>query len=1468
MVHAQSDPADYWLNNGFTDGQTVITNSGKFYDDGGFDTYAAGQDWEVRFCSENGNPITLDFSGFRTHYAGTHVSGDWENWDYMTINFPGNNYVAYDFDTPQFSFTAPDGCITFGLFSQLSSPGDSGWVAEISANPPPANNDPCTAANLVVGNVCAPEFFSNKGAYNTTSIGSPPCHTYFGGDVWFRFTVPASGQVKIQSLPGSLTYAIMDIFSSTSCSSLTRITCAKNINFMPVTTLIGRTPGEIIYVRIFGDQAKSGTFGMCVTDPSAPVTGFTGPGGVGDSVTNTLWLRADTGVLNGLDIEASNTEEIKTWNDFSGNKNNLVQNTLSMRPLLNSAGINSSPAIVFDGFNDRYFKQLEALSAPLMLFAVSSFSSNVNQSLLSLGDANITNTFSISRDAGQNYYSFTGAAITGPSLSQNTPYLLQARHASTLPFHRLKIGVTSQTVNDYPAAVATDGSFNLGSNYLGTDPFNGMVSEIILYNTALNSAQELIVTNYLAAKYGFNLGAGDIYAWDPAFKNDVAGIGRINVGNTHTKAQSAGMLSIGGASDLENNEFLLFGHDGGDISSWSSVNVPDSDPNIVRLARTWRVDQSGGDGTVGQLSISLDSTKLPPLNPGFIAYNVFVSSNPLFTSGSTSYGLIHSGSELIANNVILNDGDYIIIGIVKPYVSFDLPASEGFESIHNPSISLSLNYAISTLMEVNYNISGGTAGGAGLDYSLNPDIAVFNPGQKTALIQPTIIDDDIVEIPDEYFDISLSAPTAGVITGVQDTHRYTIKNNDVGIVISASQTSIGECATSSSVLTATPTGTGPFTFLWSPSAGLSDPGNSITNAKPASSTVYKVTVTDANGFSSVDSVAITVVPALTKPLITAGGSLSFCTGDSVLLSTSISDSYLWSNSATTQSIYVKTSGSYNVIAYDGYACPSPVSDNTVVTVNTPPSKPAITSSGSTTFCSGGSVDLLAPLSSSYLWSNGSTTQSITVSSAGSYTVQVSDGTCQSIVSDAVIVTVNTPPSKAAIAASGSTTFCSGGSVELTAPLSASYLWSNGSITQSITVSSAGSYTVQVSDGTCLSEASDPALVTVLPIPEKPVITPDGPLTFLTGGSVTLSSSAASGNLWSPGGENTQNIVVSSSGFYSVSVIDANNCNSESSDITEVVVKTNLDKPLITLTGDTELCEGEQVILTSEPAFSYEWSTGAVTQSISVTESGLYSLFVRNADGILSEESDAVEVSVNSNPLININSNDVSCFGGSDGNATVDIISGSGTIIYLWSNNAATKSISGLAAGTFNVTVSDGNGCKAMAATIISQPAEILLSADISDASCPDASDGQIVIETTGGVGSYTFEWSNGANSNIITELRVGNYGLTVTDASLCVVNESFDLGYQNEQCFVIPGIITPNNDSYNDTWIIDGLELYPGNEVEIYDRYGRRVFYAKAYDNSWDGTFEGNELPMESYHYFINLNNGTSVLKGNITIVR
>jgi hypothetical protein len=192
---------------------------------------------------------------------------------------------------------------------------------------------------------------------------------------------------------------------------------------------------------------------------------------------------------------------------------------------------------------------------------------------------------------------------------------------------------------------------------------------------------------------------------------------------------------------------------------------------------------------------------------------------------------------------------------------------------------------------------------------------------------------------------------------------------------------------------------------------------------------------------------------------------------------------LWSNGATTPTITVNPTQptTYSVTVSNGS-----ISCTDQVLVSPAGVTPTISASGSTTFCQGGSVVLTSSSTTGNTWSNGATTQSITVTNGGSYSVTVSNGNC-SVTSASTVVTVNPVPLTPTISASGSTTFCQDGSVVLSSSSTTGNTWSNGAATQSITVTNGGSYSVTVSNGNC-SVTSSSTVVTVNPVPSV-ILTP-------------------------------------------------------------------------------------------------------------------------------------------------------------------------------------------------------------------------------------------------------------------------------------------------------------------------------------------------------------------------------------------
>ncbi|MGH7487638.1 MAG: hypothetical protein ACREMY_18845, partial [bacterium] len=286
------------------------------------------------------------------------------------------------------------------------------------------------------------------------------------------------------------------------------------------------------------------------------------------------------------------------------------------------------------------------------------------------------------------------------------------------------------------------------------------------------------------------------------------------------------------------------------------------------------------------------------------------------------------------------------------------------------------------------------------------------------------------------------------------------------------------------------------------------------------------------------------------------------------------------------------------------SAPVTVSIDTIAT-------PVITASGPTNLCSGGSVTLTAPAGFSYSWSNGATTQAITVSTAGNYTVTMHDAGGCSATSAPANVTVTAPPLASIISAqvgdpNPGGPQCAGPPVTLTAkPDGMSYVWSTGETTQTITVSAAGSFLVTVSNANGCSTSS---FIFVEDNAPKPVIDTPAATTFC--GSMQLTASHLSNQMyWNREGVGQigsgTSVTIGESGSYYLSVFYGNGCYRESDRVT-VTRLPNLQGSIAA--SLPKLCPGGSVTLTAnvdDPNATFLWSTGATTKTITTSQTGFY-----------------------------------------------------------------------------------------------------------------------------------------------------------------------------------------------------------------------------------------------------------------------
>lgn len=149
----------------------------------------------------------------------------------------------------------------------------------------------------------------------------------------------------------------------------------------------------------------------------------------------------------------------------------------------------------------------------------------------------------------------------------------------------------------------------------------------------------------------------------------------------------------------------------------------------------------------------------------------------------------------------------------------------------------------------------------------------------------------------------------------------------------------------------------------------------------------------------------------------------------------------------------------------------------------------------------------------------------------------------------------------------------------------------------------------------------------------------------------------------------------------------------------------------------------------------------------------------------------------------------------------------------------------------------------------------------------------VVINAAATGNNLTYKWTPSTgldHDNVLTPvvnaLDNTKYTLTVTSADHCTAQASVEVLVKKK--LVIPSAFTPNGDGINDTWQIKYIEDYPGCTVDIFNRYGEKIYSSINYAVEWDGTYKGNYLPTGTYYYIINPKNGRSTMSGPVTIIK
>jgi len=612
---------------------------------------------------------------------------------------------------------------------------------------------------------------------------------------------------------------------------------------------------------------------------------------------------------------------------------------------------------------------------------------------------------------------------------------------------------------------------------------------------------------------------------------------------------------------------------------------------------------------------------------------------------------------------------------------------------------------------------------------------------------------------------------------------FTITEPPSMISVSVTASNSGCTATNGMASVVASGGSGGFTYSWS-NAATSKTINNL------SSGIYTVTVTDGNGCSVTKAQTVVAAPGITfgASTITAancglsnGSAIANASGGYGALT------YNWSNSSTGATATNLASGSYTIGVTDASGC---IATSTVIITST--GAQTLVSAITNVTCNGagnGSAQInisggTAPYT--YTWTNGQNGSTVSTQivggnlSATNYTITVTDANnCTAIKSvtltEPPAITFNTPNVNSASCgqSNGNATLtASGGTGTFT------YSWSNSASGSTATGLAAGNYIITATDANgCTATQS-------VNVNNNPGPTING---FFSGnvscngtatGSVVVTANGGAGALtysWSTGSTATT-ISNQIAGTYTVTVTDVNGCKAVST--TQITEPALITANIFSSAASCGLSNGGAAITSltgGTGTLSYKWSTGSTNSSLSNLTAGTYSLSIKDTYGC--SKTEVISISDNPGPAItSLSQSDPLCAGLGTGAANI-VATGTGALIYSWSNGASGQTISSVSAGTYAVTVTDGNSCKTVSTVIITEPAPIVLgSISVTNTAC-NAATGTLTLNTTsGGTGAYTYSWSNGASTSINTGLTSIAYTVTVSDANGCSQTEAATVG--------------------------------------------------------------------------------------------
>jgi len=643
-------------------------------------------------------------------------------------------------------------------------------------------------------------------------------------------------------------------------------------------------------------------------------------------------------------------------------------------------------------------------------------------------------------------------------------------------------------------------------------------------------------------------------------------------------------------------------------------------------------------------------------------------------------------------------------------------------------------------------------------------------------------------------------------------------------------------------------GTLPYTYLWSS-------GNTTATATGLCSGTVSVDVTDAAGCNASTSVVITqpAILAFTIASSTNASCFGVCDGTAT---TTISGgtpsyTYAWSNGVSTANLTGLCDGAYIGTVTDSHGCTASAS----ISITEPTE--LIASSSVTDVSCFGENDGSATVSVTggtpvytYIWSNGGSASTESGLIAGSYVVTVIDShACSDVIginvtSPTEIVVNLTHTDITCFSANDGTAAVSvtGGSPSYT------YNWSVGGTGTSVSGLSAGVVEITVTDASGCSVIESTTIAEPAPL-SATIFTQNNVTCFgLCDGAVLINVTGGTPSytyLWSTGA--TTNFVTGlCAGSYSLTVYDANGCSS--------ILNITITEPAQLIVSETVtdancgLSDGSislNVTGGTSP-YSYEWDGGEITSGLTNIPSGVYTVTVTDFTGC--EVIMGITVNDIGGASVIVDVLNVECFGESNGQATANVTGGTSPYIFNWSSGGSGVVETGLAAGSYTVTVEDATGCQTVESFSVTEPAELVLTMSSTDETPVGASNGTATVSISGGTPAYIIQWSNDESSETITGLATGWYFVTVTDSYSCIEIDSVFVDFQISISENSNGgyRIYPNPTNGIVTVELQSLDI---TRIEITDVIGKQIMNIENVSdvNRFDLS------PFKAGVYFINL---------------